>query len=148
MFLVIIFWLLLFALTPLILPSLSIYLSYLILVVPMCECLGKHSCMSSPFPIAMLNGTLFFCETTWSKWSKSRLSKTNYYNNNGILGLTLFWLGMGIKQTTTTLTVLFCSCILLLTGSCDRGGLQVWCLADWVVHSLNLLGIVLRIVFP
>ena len=34
--------------------------------------------MSSPFLIAILNGTFIFSETTWSKWSKSRLSKTNY----------------------------------------------------------------------
>ena len=27
---------------------------------PMRECLGKHSCMSSPFPIAILNGTSSF----------------------------------------------------------------------------------------
>ena len=26
------------------------------------ECLGKHSCMSSPFPTAILNGTYFFSE--------------------------------------------------------------------------------------
>ena len=24
------------------------------------KCLGKHSCMSSPFPIVILNGTFFF----------------------------------------------------------------------------------------
>ena len=30
--------------------------------VPMRECLGKHSCMSSPFLIAILNGTFFFRE--------------------------------------------------------------------------------------
>ena len=29
-------------------------------VVPMRECSGKHSCMSSTFPIAMQNGTFFF----------------------------------------------------------------------------------------
>ena len=28
--------------------------------VIMQKCLGKHSCMSSPFPIAILNGTCFF----------------------------------------------------------------------------------------
>ena len=31
-----------------------LWLSYFI---PMCECLGKYSCMNSSFPIAMLNGT-------------------------------------------------------------------------------------------
>ena len=29
-----------------------------------CTVLRKHSCMSSPFPIAILNGTFLFCETT------------------------------------------------------------------------------------
>ena len=61
---------LLFALlTPLFSPS-SVSLSYFILAVPMCEYLGKRSCMSSPFHIATLNGT-FFREITWSIWSKS-----------------------------------------------------------------------------
>ena len=50
--------LLLSILTPTFLPSLS----YFILAVPMHECLGNHACMSSPFPIAILNGTLFFNE--------------------------------------------------------------------------------------
>ena len=39
------------------LPSSSVSLSNFYLAVPMRWCLGKHSCMSSPFPIAMLNGT-------------------------------------------------------------------------------------------
>ena len=47
-------------LTPLCLLSSSATLSYFIHVVLMRECLGKHSCMSSPFPIATLNGTFFF----------------------------------------------------------------------------------------
>ena len=47
-------------LTPLFLPSSSVYLSYFILAVSMRECLGKHSCMSSPCPIAILDGTFFF----------------------------------------------------------------------------------------
>ena len=53
-------------LTPLFLLSSSVSLSYFILAVPMRECLGKHSCMSSPFPIresphffAKRNGTCF-----------------------------------------------------------------------------------------
>ena len=37
-----------------------ICLSYFILAVPMRECLGKHLCMSSPFPKAILNGTFLF----------------------------------------------------------------------------------------
>ena len=67
-----------FYLTPLFLQSSSVSLSYFILAVPMRECLGKHSCMSSSFPIATLNCTFFFRETRCSKWSKSRLSKMNY----------------------------------------------------------------------
>ena len=35
-------------------------LSYFILAVSMRKCLGKHSCMSSSFPIAILNDTPFF----------------------------------------------------------------------------------------
>ena len=52
--------LLLSILTPLFLPSSFVSLSYFVLAVPMRECLGKHSCMSSPFPIAILNGNCFF----------------------------------------------------------------------------------------
>ena len=47
-------------LTILFLPSSSVSLSDFILAVPMRECLGKHSCMSSSFPSALLNGTCFF----------------------------------------------------------------------------------------
>ena len=47
-------------LTPLFCPSSSVSLSYFILAVPMRECLGKHSCMISQFPIAILNGTSSF----------------------------------------------------------------------------------------
>ena len=41
----------------LVLPSSSVSLSNFYLAVPMRGCLGKHSCMSSPFPITILNGT-------------------------------------------------------------------------------------------
>ena len=34
-------------------------LSYFILVVPMHVCLGEHSCISSQFPVAILNCTFF-----------------------------------------------------------------------------------------
>ena len=54
--------LLLSILTPLFLPPSSVSLSYFILAVPMRECLGKHPCMSSPCPIAILNGTFLFRE--------------------------------------------------------------------------------------
>ena len=41
----------------------SVSLSYFIIAVPMRECLGKHSCTSSTFPLAILNGTCFFRDT-------------------------------------------------------------------------------------
>ena len=49
-------------LTPLFCVSLSVSLSYVVLAVPMRKCLGKHSCMSSPCPVAILNGTFLFRE--------------------------------------------------------------------------------------
>ena len=51
----------------LVLSSSSVSLSNFYLAVPMRGCLGRHSCMSSPFLIATLNGTcslqalIFFC---------------------------------------------------------------------------------------
>ena len=39
--------------------SSSVSLSYINMDVPMRKCLGKHSCMSSPFFIAILNGTCY-----------------------------------------------------------------------------------------
>ena len=51
--------LLLSMLTHLILSS-SLSLSYFILAVPMRKCLGKHSCMSSSFPIVILKDSCFF----------------------------------------------------------------------------------------
>ena len=47
---------------PLFLPS-SVSLFYFILAVSMCESLGKYSCISSSFPVAILNGTFFFLTT-------------------------------------------------------------------------------------
>ena len=49
-------------LTPLFCLSSSVSLSYFVLAVPMRKCLGKHSCMSSRCPIAILNGTFLFRE--------------------------------------------------------------------------------------
>ena len=75
LFIIIVFWLgcdrpsgllffvntlLLSTLPPLFLPSLSVSLSYFSLAVSMRECLRKHWCMDSPFPIAILNGTFLF----------------------------------------------------------------------------------------
>ena len=45
---------------------LTFFICFVILfpfAVPMRDCFRKYSCMSSPFPIAILNATLFFCET-------------------------------------------------------------------------------------
>ena len=47
-------------LMPLFIHSSSVSMCYFILDVSMLECLGKYSCMSFPFPIAILNGILFF----------------------------------------------------------------------------------------
>ena len=51
---------------------------------PMREYLGKHSCMSSSFPIAMLNGTLFFAK----RHGRRRLSEINYDNNDYFVSFT------------------------------------------------------------
>ena len=91
LFIIIVFWLgcdrplghfffrarLLFSiLTPLFLPPSSISLSYFILAVPMSKCLGKHSCMSSPFPIAILNGTFFFRSVnSMNNWKRSAIKQ-------------------------------------------------------------------------
>ena len=94
MFIIIVFWLVVIGVGTYFSPArfasfhtnnslLTIFsVSYFILAVPKRGCLGKHSCMSSPFPIAVLNGTLIFCQTTWSKESKSHRSRTNYNNKN------------------------------------------------------------------
>ena len=41
----------------------SVSLPYFILAGPMRECLGKHSCMSSTYPIAILNGAYLIIST-------------------------------------------------------------------------------------
>ena len=50
--------LLLSILSPLFIPFSSVF--FLFHSYPMRECLGKHSCMSFSFPMAILNGTCFF----------------------------------------------------------------------------------------
>ena len=63
-------------LTPLFLLLLSVSLSYFILAVPMRRCLGKHSSMSSPFPIAILNGTFFFRSVkAMNNWKRSAIKQ-------------------------------------------------------------------------
>ena len=65
------------------LPSSSVSLSNFYLAVPMRGCVGKHSCMSSPFPIAILNGTCFlralrlFCGDVSA--IKTKLNKQTIY---------------------------------------------------------------------
>ena len=54
--------LLLSTLMPPFLLSLSVSVTYFIPAVPIRECLGKYSCMSSPFCIAILNGSFLFCK--------------------------------------------------------------------------------------
>ena len=66
--------LLLSTLTPLFSSSSFIFLSYLIIAVPIRKCLGKHWCMSSPFPIAILNGTFFFLSAkAMNNWKRSAI---------------------------------------------------------------------------
>ena len=59
--------LLLSLLTSLFLPSSCVSLSYFILAVPMRECFGNKLGVSSPFPIAILNGTPFFLYSVQEK---------------------------------------------------------------------------------
>ena len=86
MFIIIVFWLgydgpagllffvpalLLSILTPLVLPSSSVSLSYFVLAVLMCECLGKHSWMSCPISYSHADWYLFFalclfCVVFWT----------------------------------------------------------------------------------
>ena len=71
-------------LTPLLLPSSCVSLSYFILAVPIRECLGKHLFMSFPFPIAVLNGTSFF--------SLFGARETKHSQRTLLLALFLKWL--------------------------------------------------------
>ena len=62
------------------------FLDFFILAVPMRECLGRHSCMSSTFSVSILNNLCFLlspgyyfileCEFYWTKY------KINYNNTN------------------------------------------------------------------
>ena len=49
------------------LPRLSLCLISFVLAVPMRDYLGKHSCMSFPFPIVMLNSTSFLLSSVQEK---------------------------------------------------------------------------------
>ena len=76
------------------LPSSSVSFSYFILTFPMLTCSGKHSYTS---PIAMLNRTLFFHETSLQR------SKIRYSNNNLIMQLGT----IGQSHSSAILTTLF-----------------------------------------
>ena len=68
--------LLLSILTPLFFPSSSVCVSYFSLAIPMHECLGKHWCMSSQFPTAILNGIFFFCSVkAMNNWNQSTIKQ-------------------------------------------------------------------------
>ena len=60
-------------------PSSSVSMSYFILTVPIRMCSGKHSCMSSTFLIAILNGTCALrsantdCEKIWKQCADTYL---------------------------------------------------------------------------
>ena len=63
-------------LTPLFLPPSSVSLSYFILAVPTRRRLGKHSCMSSQFPIAILNGAFLFRSVkAMNNWKRSAIKQ-------------------------------------------------------------------------
>ena len=62
--------------TPLFLPPSSISLSYFILAVPMRKCMGKHSWMSSPFLITILNATFCFRSVkAMNNWKRSAIKQ-------------------------------------------------------------------------
>ena len=73
-FLVFVPTLILSILMPLFLPASSVSLSYLILAVPMRKCSGKHWCVSSTFPIAILNGTFFRSVKAMNYWKWSAIN--------------------------------------------------------------------------
>ena len=62
------FFLLPALLVSILMPLLLLSLFYFICAVPMHKCLEKHSCMSSPFPIAILNGKYFCICVTVTLW--------------------------------------------------------------------------------
>ena len=62
-------------LRPLFLTSSFVSLSYFILVVHMHECLGKHSCMSFSFAIAILNAAFLFRSVRATNTSKLSATK-------------------------------------------------------------------------
>ena len=78
---------------------LPVSLSNFYLAVPMRRCLGKHSCMSSPFPIAILNGTcslrapMLFCgdvPAIKAKLNKQTISTSFTFSHTHASLLTFF----------------------------------------------------------
>ena len=55
-------------------------------LVPIRECLGKHSCMSSPFSIAILYGTWFFQQRNYKCRMRIRCDMAT--NTDGLVNLT------------------------------------------------------------
>ena len=64
----------------------SLSLPYFILAVPMRKCLGKHSCMSSSFPIVILYDTSFFrqCNYKCTKENSVRDGDTSQCTSNPV----------------------------------------------------------------
>ena len=86
-------------LMPLVLPPSSVSLSYFVLAVPMRKCLGKHSCVSSPFPIAILNGTFFFRSVkAMNNWKRSAIKQI-------LLLLLLYFVPFGEFSLTVSIGV-------------------------------------------
>ena len=57
-----------------------------------CECLGKHSCLSSPFPIAILNGRSNMYCASWSLWIPFTIEFQRGYRNNDKTGERIIFL--------------------------------------------------------
>ena len=94
-------------LTPLFLPPSSVSLSYFILSVPMRECLGKHSCMSSPFPLAILNGTFFFRSVkAMNNWKRSAIKQILLLLSTSAL----FSISKHVSQLSMLRFINFCAC--------------------------------------
>ena len=105
---------------PLFLPSSSVSLSYFNLAVPMRGCFWKHSCMSSSFSIAILNGNLLSSGTNTLLWWRACYQITKLQTNYRptCIGLGSLWRGSRntyklIKKITNFLRCLFCPIITL-----------------------------------
>ena len=81
-FLLFVLALLLSILTPLFLPFPLVSMSYFILATPMRNCQGKHCCMGSSFPIAILNGTFFSDSATTSAQCVFRAKRQKYLSTS------------------------------------------------------------------